>query len=53
MSFMPTWTRGLPAILLLAAGPLVVLLYWMWRVRLKQNLRGLVTPRLVSVEDSG
>lgn len=53
MSFMPAWSRGLPAILLLAAGPLVVLLYWMWRVRLRQNLRGLVTPRLVSVEDSG
>lgn len=53
MSFMPEWTRGLPATLLLAAGPLVVLLYWMWRVRLKQNLRGLVTPRLMNAGESG
>jgi uncharacterized membrane protein len=47
MSFMPAWTRSLPMILALAAGPLVVLLYWMWRVRLRRNLRGLVTARLV------
>lgn len=47
MSFMPAWTRSLAVILLLAAGPLVVLLYWMWRVRLRQNFRGLVMPRLV------
>jgi hypothetical protein len=26
---------------------------WMWRVRLKQNLRGLVTARLVSAAESG
>jgi uncharacterized membrane protein len=46
MSFMPAWMRSLTVILVLAAGPLVVLLYWMWRVRLRQNLRGLVTARL-------
>jgi hypothetical protein len=34
-------------ILALAAGPLVVLLYWMWRVRWRRNLRGLVTTRLI------
>jgi uncharacterized membrane protein len=49
MTFMPSWTRSLAAILVLAAGPLVVLLYWMWRVRLRQNLRGMVMPRLVEV----
>jgi hypothetical protein len=45
MTFMPEWTRSLPVILLLAAGPLVVLLYWMWRVRLRRNLRGLMTAK--------
>jgi hypothetical protein len=47
MTFMPAWTKSLGAILVLAAGPLVVLLYWMWRVRLRQNFRGLVTARTV------
>ncbi|MBV9191735.1 MAG: DUF2306 domain-containing protein [Betaproteobacteria bacterium] len=37
MTFMPAWMRSLPVILVLAAGPLVVLVYWMWRVRLRQN----------------
>lgn len=39
MTFIPPQLRSLPVILLLGGGPLVVLLYWMWRVRLKQNLR--------------
>ena len=47
MSFMPAWTRSLPVILALAAGPLVVLLYWVWRVRWRRNVRGLVTARLI------
>lgn len=42
MKFMPAWMRSVPVILVLAAGPLVVLMYWMWRVRLKKNVRGLV-----------
>src|SRR6201993_1344210 len=42
MTFMPAWSRSLAAILVLAAGPLVVLLYWMWRVRLRRSVRGLV-----------
>jgi hypothetical protein len=41
MEFMPDWTRSVPVILALSAGPLVVLLYWMWRIRLRHNLRGL------------
>jgi uncharacterized membrane protein len=45
MKFMPGWMRSLPVILVLSAAPLVVLLYWMWRVRLKQNLRGLMTAK--------
>jgi hypothetical protein len=35
MTFMPRWMNSLPVILFLAAGPLVILLYWMWRVRLR------------------
>jgi hypothetical protein len=52
MRFMPDWTRSLTLILVLAAGPLVVLLYWMWRVRLRQNLRGLVTVKPIEVRAS-
>lgn len=37
MTFMPDWMRSAPVILVLAAGPLVVMLYWMWRVRLRQT----------------
>jgi len=48
MPFIPGSMRSLPVILALSAGPLVVLLYWMWRVRLRQNLRGLVTTSTVA-----
>jgi hypothetical protein len=48
MTFMPEWMRSVPVIVLLAAGPLVVLLYWMWRVRLRQNLRGLMTAKPIA-----
>lgn len=43
MTFMPQWMRSVPVIVALAAAPLVVLVYWMWRIRLRQNLRGLMT----------
>lgn len=45
MTFMPPQFRSVPMFLLLGGGPLLVLLYWMWRIRLKQNLRGLVTAK--------
>jgi uncharacterized membrane protein len=45
MTFMPDWTRSLPVILALSVAPFVVLLYWMWRVRFRQNLRGLTTAK--------
>lgn len=45
MKFLPPPLRSVPIIVVLAGGPLVVLLYWMWRVRLKQNLRGLMTAK--------
>ncbi len=43
MEYLPEFFRTVPMVVVLAAGPLVVLLYWMWRIRLKQNLRGLMT----------
>jgi hypothetical protein len=52
MTFMPAWMRSVPAILVLAAGPLVILLYWMWRVRLRQNLRGGVTGLMIEARAS-
>ena len=42
MKFIPQPIRFLPVLLALAIGPLVVLLYWMWRVRLRKQLKGLV-----------
>ena len=45
MRFMPDWMRSLTVILVFAVGPLVVLLYWMWRIRVRQNLRGLMTMK--------
>jgi hypothetical protein len=45
LKFLPAPLRGMTAILILGGGPLVVLLYWMWRVRLRQNLRGLLTTK--------
>lgn len=41
MTFMPDWTRSVPVIFALAVGPLLVLIYWMWRVRIRQNLKGI------------
>jgi len=41
----PELIRIVPLIVVLAVSPLVMLLYWMWRVRLKQNLRGLMTAK--------
>lgn len=45
MKFIPEPVRILPLLLVLGISPLVILLYWMWRVRLKQNLRGMMTTK--------
>jgi hypothetical protein len=45
MKFIPEPIRNVPLIFILAVSPLVMLLYWMWRVRLKRNLRGMVTVK--------
>ena len=45
----PGWLRSVPVMVLLGSAPLVVLVYWMWRVRLRQNLRGLLTTKPMDV----
>ena len=42
MKFLPPSMRMLPILMVLAVGPLIILLYWMWRVRLRRKLSGLV-----------
>ena len=49
MKYLPDVFRSVPMIVFLAAGPLVVLVYWMWRIRLRRNLRGLMTAKPVEV----
>lgn len=45
MEFVPGPLRSVPLIVVLGITPLVVLFYWMWRVRLRQNLRGMMTAK--------
>lgn len=45
MKFIPERIRIVPLIFVIAVSPLLILLYWMWRIRLRQNLRGLVTAK--------
>ena len=45
MRFIPKPIRIVPLIYVLAVGPLMLLLYWLWRVRLRKNLRGLMTVK--------
>jgi uncharacterized membrane protein len=46
MQFIPEPIRIVPLLFALGVAPLVVLLYWMWRVRIKQSLRGLTTAKM-------
>jgi hypothetical protein len=50
MRFIPERIRVVPLIVVLAVSPLVMLLYWMWRVRLKQNLRGMMTAKPIEAQ---
>jgi len=43
IKFIPQPIRIVPLLIAVGVSPLGVLLYWMWRVRLKQNLRGMIT----------
>jgi membrane protein DedA with SNARE-associated domain len=45
MQVFPKPLRILPLMLALGVAPLGVLLYWMWRVRLRQSLRGLIISK--------
>jgi len=45
MKFIPAPIRIVPVIFAVALSPLVILLYWMWRVRLRRNLRGMMTVK--------
>lgn len=47
MKFVPAPLRNLPLMMLLGVSPLLALLYWMWRIRFRQSLRGMVvnSPR--------
>jgi hypothetical protein len=45
MKFIPKPIRIQPLLLLLGVSPLLMLLYWMWRVRLRHNLRGMITKK--------
>ena len=51
MRFIPEPIRIVPLIVALAVSPLVMLVYWMWRVRLRQDLRGLMTAKAIEPED--
>jgi hypothetical protein len=41
----PAWLRGSPVLLVLALLPLVLLIYWMIRVRFTGAYKGMLTPR--------
>jgi hypothetical protein len=42
MRFIPAPLRIVPLLATIGVAPLVVLLYWMWRVRLRHSLRGMI-----------
>ena len=42
MKFLPEPLRILPLLGALGVSPLIVLLYWMWRVRLRKGLQGMI-----------
>jgi hypothetical protein len=42
MKFIPAPIRVVPLLFVLAIGPLVILVYWMWRVRLRRRVSGLI-----------
>ena len=47
MKFIPAPVRSVPLLLVLAFAPIVFLVYWMWRVRVRGRLTGIVvaTPQ--------
>ena len=50
MKFLPESLQSLPLMMVLGIAPLPILLYWMWRVRLRRRLSGLiVAPKEVTI----
>jgi hypothetical protein len=43
--FIPAPIRVMPLLFILGIAPLVILLYWMWRVRLRGRVSGLILAR--------
>jgi len=57
---LPEALRVWPVLYVVALAPLVFLLYWMWRVRIRKSMRGLLTSRplgpvapLIAAEPAG
>lgn len=48
MKFVPAPIRFVPLLYALGVAPLVILLYWMWRVRLRRRLSGLIVAPIPS-----
>ncbi len=46
MKFIPAPIRVVPLLFALGIAPLVILLYWMWRVRLRRRVSGLILARV-------
>jgi len=51
MKFVPAPIRFMPALFALGLAPLFVLLYWMWRVRVRRRLTGMIiaSPQTMEV----
>ena len=51
---LPSFLRISPILWVLALSPLVLLLYWMWRVRLRRSLQGmqLLAPLMQKAPES-
>jgi len=43
--FIPAPIRIMPLLMFLGVAPLLILLYWMWRVRLRRRVSGLIVAR--------
>jgi hypothetical protein len=42
MNFIPEPVRNVPLLLVLAFAPILFLIYWMWRVRVRGRMSGIV-----------
>jgi hypothetical protein len=42
MNFIPEPVRNMPLLLVLAFAPILILIYWMWRVRVRGRMSGMI-----------